>query len=98
MGRPTTSNTSMIAQADRPSHPASSTEKGLLYDLKLPHKHFTALWDAVIVDPEIKDRLMAQALLNFTLRPLVNPAEVPLHVHIPHVHPPGTGQLYPSPG
>ena len=40
--------------------PASSTEKGLLYDLTLPNDHFDHLWDAVIVDPDLKARLLAQ--------------------------------------
>lgn len=72
--------------------PESSTEKGLLYDLKLPHPHFDDLWHAVIVDDEVKSRLLAQAVLNFTLRPKINPAEVPLHGVILLEGPPGTGK------
>ncbi|MGH7956953.1 MAG: AAA family ATPase [Opitutaceae bacterium] len=72
--------------------PTSSTEKGLLYDLELPHEHFDDLWNAVIVDDEIKARLLAQAVLNFTLRSEINPAEVPLHGVILLEGPPGTGK------
>lgn len=81
----------MTARVDR-KLPASSTEKGLLYDLELPHEHFDDLWNAVIVDDEIKARLLAQAVLNFTLRPEINPAEVPLHGVILLEGPPGTGK------
>jgi len=72
--------------------PAPAKEKGLLYDLELPNDHFDHLWKAVIVDDDIKTRLLAQALLNFTLRPKINPAEIPLHGVILLVGPPGTGK------
>lgn len=72
--------------------PTTSTEKGLLYDLELPHGHFDDLWHAIIVDEEIKAHLLAQAVLNFTLRPKINPAEVPLHGVILFEGPPGTGK------
>ncbi|MBS0631620.1 MAG: AAA family ATPase [Verrucomicrobia bacterium] len=76
----------------RKSPPSTSTEKGLLYDLKLPDEHFDDLWEAVIVEPSIKARLLSQAVLNFTLRPKINPAEVPLHGVILMEGPPGTGK------
>src|SRR5207302_7692659 len=41
---------------------------------------------------EIKDRLLSQAVLNFTLRPKVNRARVPLHGVILLAGPPGTGK------
>ena len=72
--------------------PTNSTEKGLLYDLELPHEHFDDLWKAVIVEDKIKARLLAQAVLNFTLRPEINPAKVPLHGVILLEGPPGTGK------
>ena len=50
------------------------------------------LWDAVIVDASIKDRLLGQAVLNFIVRPKLNRAEVPLHGIILLVGPPGTGK------
>jgi len=82
----------MTARADPRPLPSVSTEKGLLYDLELPHEHFDDLWNAVIVDDDIKARLLAQAVLNFTLRPKINPAEVPLHGVILLEGPPGTGK------
>jgi SpoVK/Ycf46/Vps4 family AAA+-type ATPase len=82
----------MITARPARKPPTSSTEKGLLYDLELPNEHFDDLWEAVIVDDEIKTRLLAQAVLNFTLRPMVNPAEVPLHGVILLEGPPGTGK------
>lgn len=82
----------MPAPTESSNPPASSTEKGLLYDFALPNRHFDGLWDAVIVDDEIKDRLLAQAVLNFTLRPEINPAEVPLHGLVVLEGPPGTGK------
>lgn len=82
----------MSSPADLSQPPATSTEKGLLYDFALPNRHFDGLWDAVIVDDEVKNRLLAQAVLNFTLRPDINPAEVPLHGLVVLEGPPGTGK------
>lgn len=82
----------MTAPTDSLQPPATSTEKGLLYDFELPNRHFDALWDAVIFDDDVKDRLLAQAVLNFTLRPEINPAEVPLHGLVVLEGPPGTGK------
>lgn len=82
----------MTASTESSSPPATSTEKGLLYDFALPNQHFDDLWDAVIVDDDVKDRLLAQAVLNFTLRPDINPAEVPLHGLMVLEGPPGTGK------
>ncbi len=82
----------MTARSNSAYPPAASTEKGLLYDLALPHPHFDHLWQAVIVEEDIKTRLLAQAVLNFTLRPKINPAQIPLHGVILLVGPPGTGK------
>lgn len=82
----------MTALTEPTARPTTSTEKGLLYDFALPNKHFDDLWDAVIIDDDIKDRLLAQAILNFTLRPDINPAEVPLHGLMVLEGPPGTGK------
>ena len=72
--------------------PSTSDEKGLLYDVQLPVTYFDDLWSAVIVDEATKSRLLSQAVLNFTLRPKINPAEVPMHGVILLVGPPGTGK------
>ena len=58
----------------------------------LPNEEFQQYWDAIIVEEEVKDRLQSQALLNFSLRPHVPVADVPLHGIILLVGPPGTGK------
>jgi pachytene checkpoint protein 2 len=65
---------------------------GILDSRVLPDDNFGALWDAIILEPETKDRLLSQAVLNFTLRPKVNRAAVPLHGIILLVGAPGTGK------
>jgi len=66
--------------------------KGICDSRALPDSDFTALWDAVIVDASIKDRLLGQAVLNFSIRHKLNRAEIPLHGIILLVGPPGTGK------
>jgi SpoVK/Ycf46/Vps4 family AAA+-type ATPase len=58
----------------------------------LPSAEFDEYWNAIIVDDEIKNRIECQALLNFSLRPHVPTADVPLHGIILLVGPPGTGK------
>jgi SpoVK/Ycf46/Vps4 family AAA+-type ATPase len=65
---------------------------GILVSRDLPYSDFDALWDSIILDKETKDRLHAQAVLNFTLRPQVKRDRVPLHGIILLVGPPGTGK------
>lgn len=65
---------------------------GILVSRDLPYSEFDALWDSIILDKETKDRLHAQAVLNFTLRPQVKRDRVPLHGVILLVGPPGTGK------
>jgi pachytene checkpoint protein 2 len=55
-------------------------------------EEFSSLWDAIIVDQQIKDSLLSQAILNFTLRPKVDRAVVPLHGIILLTGKPGTGK------
>jgi SpoVK/Ycf46/Vps4 family AAA+-type ATPase len=66
--------------------------KGICDSRSLPDRGFGSLWDAVIIDPAVKDRLLGQAVLSFALRPKLNRAEVPLHGIILLVGPPGTGK------
>ncbi len=67
-------------------------EEGILDSRALPDPEFDALWDAIIVDQAFKDELLSQGVLNFTLRPKVRRAVVPLHGLILLVGPPGTGK------
>jgi SpoVK/Ycf46/Vps4 family AAA+-type ATPase len=66
--------------------------KGVLDSKKLPDRSFLELWDAIIVDQMVKDRLLAQAVLNFTLRPKLRRSVAPFHGIILLVGPPGTGK------
>lgn len=69
-----------------------SDAQGILDARELPSPEFSALWDAVLVPVELKDRLISQAILNFTLRGRLDRATVPLHGVILLVGPPGTGK------
>src|SRR6266849_422922 len=67
-------------------------EKAILNHRRLPHKDFEESWDKIIVPDEVKNRLLALGLLQFTLRGHVSPVSVPLHGIILLVGPPGTGK------
>lgn len=66
--------------------------EGVLDSRALPDASFDAQWDAIIIDAALKGELLAQGVLNFTLRPRVDRALVPLHGIILLVGPPGTGK------
>lgn len=66
--------------------------KGVLDSRYLPDGNFDSLWDSIIIPQAQRDQLLSQALLNFTLRPRVDRAKVPLHGVILLVGPPGTGK------
>jgi SpoVK/Ycf46/Vps4 family AAA+-type ATPase len=68
------------------------TGKGVVDSRFLPDSEFDQFWNAIIVEEEIKSRLECQALLNFSLRPHVPTADLPLHGIILLVGPPGTGK------
>lgn len=75
------------------TQPRRLTEvQGILDTRELPAPEFSALWDAVLVPQELKDRLLSQAILNFTLRGRLDRATVPLHGVMVLVGPPGTGK------
>ncbi len=65
---------------------------GIHEALKLPNESFGRLWDSIFVSKEIKDSLLAQALLNFSIRSKVDRSVVPLHGIILLVGEPGTGK------
>jgi AAA+ superfamily predicted ATPase len=71
---------------------AAELPKGIHRAWDLPNASLGALWDSIIVSDEIKTRLLAQAVLNFTLRPKVSRAVLPMHGTIMLVGAPGTGK------
>lgn len=58
----------------------------------LPQPELDALWDSIVVAEELKDRLLSQAVLNFSLRPKVSRDQLPMHGVMLLVGPPGTGK------
>ncbi len=58
----------------------------------LPDSEFVALWDAILVADALKDQILSQAVLNFTVRGKVPRATLPLHGIILLVGSPGTGK------
>lgn len=66
--------------------------RGIADSRVLPDDEFSALWDAIIVEPEIKERLLAHTLLNFTLRPRLSRADLPMHGVLLLTGAPGTGK------
>ncbi len=68
------------------------TSKGIQRARRLPDTALAALWDSIILDKALKDRLVSQAMLNFTLRPKVERSVIPLHGVILLVGQPGTGK------
>jgi SpoVK/Ycf46/Vps4 family AAA+-type ATPase len=66
--------------------------EGILDSRILPDASFNAQWDAIVVDGSLKQELLAQGVLNFTLRPRVDRALVPFHGILLLVGPPGTGK------
>ncbi|RYG98675.1 MAG: ATP-binding protein [Alphaproteobacteria bacterium] len=65
---------------------------GIYEVLSLPNESFGKLWDSIFVDKQIKTSLLAQALLNFSMRSKVDRTIVPLHGIILLVGEPGTGK------
>lgn len=65
---------------------------GILDSRVLPDQEFLDYWDAVLIEQEQKDRLLSQAILNFTLRGKISRALCPLHGLIVLHGPPGTGK------
>lgn len=67
-------------------------QKGIHDIRSLPDAEFDGMWDSVILPAGIKDRLLSQAVLNFTARPKLQRAFLPLHGIILLVGPAGTGK------
>lgn len=66
--------------------------KGVQRLTTLPQPELAELWSSIVVDADIKDRLVSQAVVNFTVRPKVARTVLPLHGAILLVGPPGTGK------
>lgn len=58
----------------------------------LPNDSFQASWDAIKIDPAVKERLVAQAVLSLKLRQQFSFEDMPLHGLILLSGPPGTGK------
>ena len=65
---------------------------GIADQRPLPDRNFGQLWDVIIVRQEIKDHLLGQAVFNFSTRPKVDRAILPLHGILLLYGPPGTGK------
>ncbi len=70
----------------------SALPKGISRRTRLPNAGLGELWESIIIDPEVKKRLVSQAVLNFTVRGKVPRAALPLHGVILLVGKPGTGK------
>ena len=79
-------NLAMLRNEDR------NKAKGIQRIRRLPDPTLGALWDSIILDAALKEQLLSQAVLNFTLRNKVDRTVLPLHGAILLVGPPGTGK------
>jgi SpoVK/Ycf46/Vps4 family AAA+-type ATPase len=65
---------------------------GIAHSCKLPNPDFESAWSAIKIDPAVKDRLLAQAMLALTVRRVVPFDTAPLHGLLVLAGPPGTGK------
>lgn len=70
----------------------SELPKGVHRSTRLPDAALGELWASIIIDRKTKDQLLAQAIVNFTVRPKVARSVLPLHGTILLVGLPGTGK------
>jgi pachytene checkpoint protein 2 len=66
--------------------------KGIHRIVPLPNEGLGKLWNSIILEPTLKQKLLAQAALNFSMRDKVGRNVIPLHGVILLVGPPGTGK------
>lgn len=66
--------------------------KGINAIRLLPAPSLDDLWESIVVEETVKTQLLAQALLNFTVRGKVERTVLPLHGVILLAGPPGTGK------
>jgi AAA+ superfamily predicted ATPase len=74
------------------AHPDFTRPKGIQRIRSLPDPALGRLWDSIILAAPVKDQLVSQAMLNFTIRGKVDRSVLPLHGVIMLVGPPGTGK------
>ena len=70
----------------------SDHRKGIFSQCELPNAEFDALRERITVPNEIKDRLISQILLEFTVRREIDPGALPSQRLISLTSPPGTGK------
>lgn len=70
----------------------SAQIKGIQISRVLPDPTLGLLWDSIVLNSPIKEQLLSQAVLNFTMRSKVDRSVIPLHGVILLVGPPGTGK------
>lgn len=71
---------------------STSLPKGIQRVSMLPDAELGDLWRSIIVQDAVKEQLLSQAVLNFTIRAKVKRSVLPLHGVILLVGPPGTGK------
>lgn len=72
--------------------PFDERPKGIQKVRSLPDAALGNLWDSIIIDEDMKGRLLSQAVLNFTMRGKVPRTVIPLHGVIMLTGLPGTGK------
>jgi AAA+ superfamily predicted ATPase len=70
----------------------SKLPDGVVRSVKVPDEEFTAAWSSIKVPAGVRERLLAQALLAFTMRQKLPFELAPLHGLIVLAGPPGTGK------
>src|SRR5271156_1792926 len=73
-------------------HEDVNLPKGIHRIWSLPESSLGELWDSIIIEPKLKEQLLSQAVVNFTVRRQVNRTILPLHGVILLVGEPGTGK------
>ncbi len=70
----------------------SNLPKGIQRKWSLPNHDLSEMWNSIILDKSLKEKLLSQAVLNFTIRGKVERTVLPLHGVILLVGSPGTGK------
>ena len=66
--------------------------KGIQSIVALPNSRLAELWKSIIIGDDLRQKLVSQAVLNFSIRQKVSSTVLPLHGVILLVGPPGTGK------